>query len=62
KANVVQYALHEGNLRAAVKFDLDKTQVGYWVTKLKSKLDEVDYSKSCHLEGSSRKSFFPDEE
>ncbi|CAG8542462.1 11034_t:CDS:2 [Dentiscutata heterogama] len=29
KANVVQYAFCEGNLRAAAKFDLDKTQVGH---------------------------------
>ncbi|CAG8793826.1 22875_t:CDS:2, partial [Cetraspora pellucida] len=62
KANVVQYALHEGNLRAAAKFDLDKTQVGYWVMKLKSKLDEVDHSKFHYLEGGGRKSFFPNKE
>ncbi|CAG8706650.1 15382_t:CDS:2, partial [Cetraspora pellucida] len=62
KANVVRYALHEGNLRAAAKFDLDKTQVGRWVTKLKGKLNEVDHSKSCRLEGGGRKSFFPNEE
>ncbi|CAG8844884.1 7848_t:CDS:1, partial [Racocetra persica] len=62
KANVVRYALREGNLRAAAKFDLDKTQVGRWVTKLKGKLDEVDHSKSRRLEGGGRKSFFPDEE
>ncbi|CAG8803522.1 24101_t:CDS:2, partial [Cetraspora pellucida] len=51
KANVVRYALREGNLRATAKFDLDKTQVGYWVMKLKGKLDEVNYSKSHRLEG-----------
>ncbi|CAG8829185.1 5596_t:CDS:2, partial [Gigaspora margarita] len=50
------------NLRAATKFDLDKTQVGRWVTKLKDKLDEVEHSKSRRLKGGGRKSFFPDEE
>ncbi|CAG8814252.1 12319_t:CDS:2 [Gigaspora margarita] len=62
KVNVIQYALREGNLRATTKFDLDKTQVGHWVTKLKDKLDEVKHRKSCHLKGGGRKSFFPDEE
>ncbi|CAG8806752.1 24468_t:CDS:2, partial [Gigaspora margarita] len=42
KVIVVRYALREGNLRATVKFDLDKTQVGRWVTKLKNKLDELN--------------------
>ncbi|CAG8561003.1 12959_t:CDS:2, partial [Racocetra fulgida] len=51
KANIVRYALRESNLKAAAKFGLDKTQVGHWVMKLKDKLDEIDHSKSCHLEG-----------
>ncbi|CAG8837997.1 18778_t:CDS:2, partial [Gigaspora margarita] len=46
KANVVQYALREGNIRATIKFDLDKIQVGCWVMKLKDKLDEIEHSKS----------------
>ncbi|CAG8524457.1 592_t:CDS:2 [Racocetra fulgida] len=62
KANVVQYALHESNLRSTTKFGLDKTQVGLWVMKLKDKLNEIDHSKSCHLEGSGRERFFPDKE
>ncbi|CAG8846745.1 9856_t:CDS:1, partial [Gigaspora margarita] len=62
KANVVWYALHEDNIRATIKFDLDKTQVGHWVMKLKNKLDKVEHSKFRHLKGSGRKSFFSDEE
>ncbi|CAG8601124.1 14043_t:CDS:2 [Dentiscutata erythropus] len=41
KVIVVQYALRESNTKAAAKFGLDKSQVGYWVTKLKDQLNEI---------------------
>ncbi|CAG8596191.1 1792_t:CDS:2, partial [Dentiscutata heterogama] len=52
---VIRYALHESNTKAAAKFGLDKSQVGYWVTKLKDQLSEVGHKKSCHLGGGGRK-------
>ncbi|CAG8563033.1 2429_t:CDS:2 [Cetraspora pellucida] len=62
KMIVIRYALHESNTKATAKFDLDKSQVGCWIMKLKDQLSKVGYKKSCHLGSSDRKKFFPEEE
>lgn len=61
KLHVVRFALSSSNIKAAVKFSLNKSQVGRWVNQLKNQLDVVRNNKLRRL-GGGRKEFFPEEE